>query len=260
MSDQQKDYAAYIAFAGELARNFDRDWDQVSDRVDAGWIYLQHIKEIAWRGMASVAIDSWDSWPRNWVKNCKAAYEAWRGEHKFSSLPYGPVEDLRFPVDCLVRGYDAIERDGKAALKAYAEGMHMPSNDQNRVEWKFDYITNPRSKMRLAWGLLKLALKANDFKAFPLVKSIIRTISRDIITDDLKVAMFIRQADPEQILMPHSNHMAAAIADIFARPDKYNIVQQVEVAEETWQKSTPPGYFQIEDPGFKDEEGNRIPY
>jgi hypothetical protein len=67
--------AACDRFAGELSNIFGKDWEKVQDQVDSGFRFLEHISVEAWREMVRVAVDTWEGWPRNWVKAVNEVYQ-----------------------------------------------------------------------------------------------------------------------------------------------------------------------------------------
>ena len=73
----------YKRFAGSLCDLFDRDWNTNRKRIETGYQFLSHIPEIALKSMVQIAIDKWESWPRNWVKAIKEIYHLWQGEARF---------------------------------------------------------------------------------------------------------------------------------------------------------------------------------
>lgn len=72
----------YLSFAGTVANVFDRDWSKVQDRIEAGWKFLEHIQDDAWKPMTSIAVDKWENWPRNWVRGCREVYALYKIEAK----------------------------------------------------------------------------------------------------------------------------------------------------------------------------------
>ncbi len=73
----------YKTFCVSLCDLFDRDWEKYSDRMTIGYEFLNHIPREAWKPMVQMAVDKWESWPRNWVKSIKELYQLWQGESKF---------------------------------------------------------------------------------------------------------------------------------------------------------------------------------
>ena len=82
MNEIKPDRKYYDIFCGEVCNLFDRDWDKIQNRVDSGWEFLGHIPEIAWKPMTKLAVDTWENWPRNWVKSVKEIYGLWKNEEK----------------------------------------------------------------------------------------------------------------------------------------------------------------------------------
>lgn len=74
----------YLSFCGTLANVFDREWSRIEDRITAGWKFLEHVQDTAWKPMTPIAIDKWESWPRNWVRGVKEVYGLWKIEAKIA--------------------------------------------------------------------------------------------------------------------------------------------------------------------------------
>lgn len=72
----------YMSFAGTVANVFNHDWGKVQDRIAAGWPFLNHIPDDAWKPMTALAVDRWESWPRNWVRGCREVYAIHKVEAK----------------------------------------------------------------------------------------------------------------------------------------------------------------------------------
>lgn len=74
----------YTRFAAEIAKLFGKDWDRVQDQVDASWKYMEHIPENAWRGIARLAAEAWESWPRNFPRSVKELYGTWGRQERYT--------------------------------------------------------------------------------------------------------------------------------------------------------------------------------
>jgi hypothetical protein len=75
-------YDEFLRFAAKLIDIFDLDWGKYHPRIDAAYDFLQHIPEIAFRGMYPIAVDSWNGWPRNFPRAVKEVYETWRHQNQ----------------------------------------------------------------------------------------------------------------------------------------------------------------------------------
>ena len=128
---------AYLGFCGEMASNFDRDWEKISSQIDSGYPHLERIPERAWKELVAIAIRTWNSWPKNWVKNVEEVYaEWWRSQAIPPLTQYDPVEDYRFPVQLLHKGLQVFQDRGPEAFNAFAGAVGMPRNDRDRVRCK----------------------------------------------------------------------------------------------------------------------------
>jgi hypothetical protein len=72
----------YDTFCGTLCNLFDKDWAKVGDKVETGWGFLSHIPDSGWNPMTKIAVDTWDSWPRNWVKAVSEIYGLWKSQER----------------------------------------------------------------------------------------------------------------------------------------------------------------------------------
>lgn len=68
----------YKNFCNDLADIFDKDWNKVEDKFATSAQFLEHIPRFAWKPMVQIAVDTWDGWPRNWVKAVNEIYSLFR--------------------------------------------------------------------------------------------------------------------------------------------------------------------------------------
>ena len=74
----------YKAFCNDLADIFDKDWNRIEDRFITAYQFLVHIPASAWRPMVAIAADTWEGWPRNWVRAVKEVYGLYRKSEPLS--------------------------------------------------------------------------------------------------------------------------------------------------------------------------------
>jgi hypothetical protein len=72
----------YKRFAGAVANVFSKDWVKAEAQFQACIKYLPDIPTEAWRPMAGIAIESWESWPRNLVRAVKDVFYQWKADAK----------------------------------------------------------------------------------------------------------------------------------------------------------------------------------
>jgi hypothetical protein len=78
------DLDEYKRFAGAVANVFSKDWNKAEAQFQACIKFLPEIPSEAWRPMAGIAINSWESWPRNLVKAVKEVFYKWKSDSKIS--------------------------------------------------------------------------------------------------------------------------------------------------------------------------------
>lgn len=100
MKDQDQAYSAYMAFCGDMCRNFDKSWDSVGKRLDFAWQFLTYIPVTAWQPMVGIAVETWGKWPSNWTKDTKAIYELYR-----KKAPSAEQAPIRFCEYCNGNGH-----------------------------------------------------------------------------------------------------------------------------------------------------------
>lgn len=103
---------------------------------------LAYIPGSACRDLAKAIRDEFDNLPRNLPKAIRAAYT--NMPKSASNMVFDPVEDLRFPVMYLQAGYKVLSEQGLAAFKNYADMVHMPVKDRDRVTFKHDLATGKK--------------------------------------------------------------------------------------------------------------------
>lgn len=74
----------YKKFAAAVANVFSKDWAKIQPQFDACMKFLPSIPNEAWRPMAGIAAESWESWPRNMVRAIKDTYYTWKADAKIA--------------------------------------------------------------------------------------------------------------------------------------------------------------------------------
>lgn len=141
MTSQIESYETYKKFATAILDLFDSGWDKYGRKVESGWPFLKHIPTVAYKPMIQLAVDRWDSMPRNWVKNIKEIYESWRSESHHSAVVYNREYDDRFPVEKMHEAYDILSVKGNEAFNRFCDAEHMPLSDRDRVVMKYRVVT-----------------------------------------------------------------------------------------------------------------------
>lgn len=152
--------ADYKAFCGDLVKNFDKDWAKVGSKLDFAWKFLEHIPAQAWRQMVKIAVDQWDSWPRNWAKSVKAVYEEWRRDTGTAGQPanYDQEDDPRFPVGLLWDAFWILHKQGYPQYRTFCDSHRMPKTDRARVEHKHHIVSN---NLQAAFALPEVGNRLN---------------------------------------------------------------------------------------------------
>lgn len=76
------DRSEYKKFAASVASVFSKDWHKAEAQFEACLKFLPAIPDEAWRPMATIAADTWESWPRNLVRAVKEAFYTWKADAK----------------------------------------------------------------------------------------------------------------------------------------------------------------------------------
>ena len=143
----------YQKFSAKLIDLFDLDWDKYSGRIEAAYDFLKHIPPQAFEPMVKLAVDQWDSWPRNWSKAVKNIYEVWRSDAGRGGglIQYDKIEDHRYPIELMQKALTIYEEQGNGKFVEFCDSTHMPENDRDRVRFKHEVRVNPvvREQLRL---------------------------------------------------------------------------------------------------------------
>lgn len=123
----------YQQFYKTLLTLFEQDENKHEKKITVGWAFLSYIPKEAFKPMIKIALEKWDSWPRNWVKNVKEVYELWRTETKHTALKYNEQDDPRFPVEKMHTALDILTASGRNKFDMYCRDEHMPKTDIDRV-------------------------------------------------------------------------------------------------------------------------------
>lgn len=129
----------YIQFAGTVSNSFGKEWDKVQDQFDTSYQFLHNIPDSAWLPLSQLCVSQWEKWPPNIIKAIRDVYGNWARGANFSGeahIVYNRDDDIRFPISLMQRAFRILDEQGFGPYQAYANAVHMPRTDRDRIENK----------------------------------------------------------------------------------------------------------------------------
>jgi hypothetical protein len=116
---------------------------------------IKHIPGSAVETITNAIFNSNDSLPRNLPK--AFLEQSHQVPEQFKRKEYDKIEDFSFPISLMHQGYDILEKKGINDFLGFANSVHMPNNDRDRVINKFNVI-----KSNIKLELPEIGHRVND--------------------------------------------------------------------------------------------------
>jgi|WetSurMetagenome_2_1015567.scaffolds.fasta_scaffold910851_1 hypothetical protein len=143
----------YNQFAGTIANSFGKEWNRVQDQFDTAYQFLKYIPNSAWLPLSQLVVNQWEKWPQNIVKAIQEVYGNWgrnAGSTGELNISYDKDDDARFPINLMHRAFNILDSQGFDKYLEYANIVHIPKTDRDRIENKHRICSNhEQSKFKL---------------------------------------------------------------------------------------------------------------
>jgi hypothetical protein len=135
----------YNQFAGTIANSFGKEWSRVQDQFDTAYQFLKFIPDSAWLPLSQLVVNQWEKWPHNIVKAIQEVYGNWGKNASLTgelNIAYNKDDDIRFPIHLMHRAFDVLDLKGFEQYQVYANSVHIPKTDRDRIENKHRICRN----------------------------------------------------------------------------------------------------------------------
>jgi hypothetical protein len=106
---------------------------------------LKFIPDSAWLPLSQLVVNQWEKWPQNIVKAIQEVYGNWNRSASITgelNIAYDKEDDIRFPIHLMHRAFNILDLQGFEKYLVYANAVHMPRTDRDRVENKHRVCKN----------------------------------------------------------------------------------------------------------------------